>query len=879
LTGICLYTACSGHENNRVQTPEQKLPARLVKDSVWEGIGEDEELVRTMTDTDTFGKLEKLFGAADKPIAKKKEKEKKGPQIVTLLDAKRSSNISIMLSQFRISFVDIKIAILELNEGEQLPPHGRPAPLTRSRAPARSTTPLNSHTRHARERWACCAAILDAETVEKMVPNCPEQMEIDAVNAYEGDLKLLGKAELYFREVGSIPWLQTRLQTFHFKLVYDERARELTTRMADMQAAVKTFEQWPKQLLETVSALRAEARDLAWPPARGNVLQFLEFLARQCPELLFAHIPDARASLSEHSFCQEGIMLQHELETMQSQLAQVTAAVRAFERMPDESKVFVLGEDDEVEDEYGDIMGKFVSEVEKDLLSAHDAGRPRLSETQSSDWHLYLAPEDLVRTLLAAVKKISKDKKKQAVKAKRTQTKRSLRQAAPKQPTTLASIVERWNRARASRSTKKQSASEVDDEVQALVIDCGSGMCKVGAWCSAWCSAWASLYCTLVARLLYPHRRHARARAGFAGDDAPRGVFPSIVGRNHNVTTRNWHNHKDSYVGDEAYWASKRGRLTLKYPIERGVVTDWDGLQKIWHHAFYEELRVAPKEHPVLLTEAPLNPKHNREKMAQICFETFISPALYIAVQAVLAMYASGRITGIVLDSGDGVTGVVPVYEGHALPHAILRLDLAGRDLTDYMMQILSYETSDLHHEIARDVKEKLAYVALDFEAEMRTSELGKTYEMPDGQVIPVGVERFRCAEALFQPSFMGIKAAGIHEQIYSSIMKCDDNGVRKELYGNIVLSGGTTLLPGFTERVQKEVQALAPPTMTIKVIAPPERKNSVWIGGSILASLPAFQQSWISEEEYYEYGPCVLHQKLPARWSRRWCCPRPPSR
>jgi hypothetical protein len=196
LTGICLYTACSGHENNRVQTPEQKLPARLVKDSVWEGIGEDEELVRTMTDTDTFGKLEKLFGAADKPIAKKKEKEKKGPQIVTLLDAKRSINISIMLSQFRISFVDIKIAILELNEGEQLPPHGRPAPLTRSRAPARSTTPHNSHTRHARERWACCAAILDAETVEKMVPNCPEPSEVALVNAYEGDLKLLGKAEL-----------------------------------------------------------------------------------------------------------------------------------------------------------------------------------------------------------------------------------------------------------------------------------------------------------------------------------------------------------------------------------------------------------------------------------------------------------------------------------------------------------------------------------------------------------------------------------------------------------------------------------------------------------------------------------------------------------
>lgn len=320
----------------------------------------------------------------------------------------------------------------------------------------------------------------------------------------------------------------------------------------------------------------------------------------------------------------------------------------------------------------------------------------------------------------------------------------------------------------------------------------------------------------------------------------------------------------DVFIGRKAQ--EFRGLLKIKYPIAHGIVTDWDDMERIWSHIYAEELGTLSEEHPVLLTEAPLNPRSNRDVAAQIFFDTFNVPALFISVQAVLSLYSSGRTTGIVLDSGDGVTHAVPVFEGFSMPHAIRRVDVAGRDVTEHLQLLLRKSGHHLHttaeREVVRIVKEKCCYVALNAAKEEKDS-LGRTEEfrLPDGNVIQLGPERFRAPEILFNPELIGQEYAGVHQVVVDSINRVDLD-LRKSLFSNIVLSGGSTLCKGFGDRLLNEVKKLALKDVKIKIYAPPERKYSTWIGGSILAGLGTFKKMWVSAEEYQE-DPDIIHKKL----------------
>ena len=350
-------------------------------------------------------------------------------------------------------------------------------------------------------------------------------------------------------------------------------------------------------------------------------------------------------------------------------------------------------------------------------------------------------------------------------------------------------------------------------------------------------------------------------KAGFAGDDAPRAVFPSVVGRIRNLGIMVGMDQFDTYVGDEA--KRKRGILDLFYPIKHGIVTNWDKIENMWYHTFYNELRTAPEEHPVLLTEAPLNPPANREKTAEIMFETFNIPLLYLSTSQVLSLYSVGRTTGLVVDSGFESSQVVPVHKGQVVTPAVASLEIGGSHLTGYLMKLLSESGYSLcggsETEVINDIKEKLCYVSVDRE-ESRT-EVNRIYQLPDGLEIKLRSECFRCPEPIFQPSLLGL-GESLPLIIERTINKCDED-LRKHLSRNIVLVGGNTMFPGMSDRLYAELSLISQGKRPINVTVPPERRYSSWIGGSILTSMDGFENIFVSKECYDEYGPQVTSRKF----------------
>eukprot|EP00730_Choanoeca_flexa_P004493 TRINITY_DN11712_c0_g1_i1.p1 TRINITY_DN11712_c0_g1~~TRINITY_DN11712_c0_g1_i1.p1 ORF type:complete len:380 (+),score=116.02 TRINITY_DN11712_c0_g1_i1:150-1289(+) len=355
-------------------------------------------------------------------------------------------------------------------------------------------------------------------------------------------------------------------------------------------------------------------------------------------------------------------------------------------------------------------------------------------------------------------------------------------------------------------------------------------------------------------------------KAGLAGEQQPKFVCPSYIGRVKHERVMTGGLDGEELMGPKAQ--EHRGLLRIKYPMEHGIIEDWDDMDKLWHHVYSKEgLGVAAEECPLLLTEAPLNPRRNREKAAEKLFEALSVPALFISMQAVLALYAAGRTTGVVLDSGDGVTHAVPVCEGFAVKHAISRVDIAGRDVTRYLQLLLRREghifKTSAEFEVVRTIKEQLCYVSTnpskDEQLDDRSTQA--RYVLPDRTEITVRQARFRAPELLFDPSLIGEEADGVHRVLHYAIRKSDMD-LRRTLYQNVILSGGTTMFKDFGNRLLAELKKLSPKENKIKIMAPPERRYSTWMGGSILANLDAFRTMWVSKREYDENGPSIINKK-----------------
>ena len=337
---------------------------------------------------------------------------------------------------------------------------------------------------------------------------------------------------------------------------------------------------------------------------------------------------------------------------------------------------------------------------------------------------------------------------------------------------------------------------------------------------------------------------------------------------------------KDIMCGDEA--AKYRSMLDTSYPVENGQVRDWAGMKHLWDYTFFERLQINPADHKILLTEPPMNPIQNKQRMLENMFETYGFAAAKVEIQALLVLYAQGLMKGVVLDSGDGVTHIVPVWHSTCPTHLIRRLDVAGRHVTRYLIKLLQARGYNFNRsadfETVRLIKEQCCYVGYDLDVERRlgleTTTLLQNFILPDGREIKVGMERYEAPEVLFDPRLVDSEKPGMPNMLFNMIQDADID-LRADFYKHIVLSGGSTMYPGLPSRLEKEMRQLYLDNILkgdtdrlkkfkLGIEDPPRRKNMVFLGGSVLAQLmdnnPAF---WVSKQEWQEEGPSIIARKF----------------
>lgn len=370
-------------------------------------------------------------------------------------------------------------------------------------------------------------------------------------------------------------------------------------------------------------------------------------------------------------------------------------------------------------------------------------------------------------------------------------------------------------------------------------------------------------------------------KCGYAGQNFPEFIFPSMVGRPMMRYEEEFKDVvlKDVMVGDEA--AMHRSLLEINYPVENGIIQNWKDMQHLWDYTFNEKMKIQPSEHKILLTEPPMNPKRNQKLMLENMLEHYQFEAAKVGIQAMLVLYAQGLLSGVVLDSGDGVSHIVPVWDGVVLPLLIKRLNVAGRHMTRYLIKLLQLRGYNFNRtadfETVRQIKEKLCYVGYDLNIEkklaLETTALVSKYTLPDGRDIKLSSERFEAAEVLFNPSLIDCESGGVHEMLFNMIQEADID-LRPAFYKHIVLSGGSTMYPGLPSRLEKEMRSLYLKNVLkgdekrlakfkLRIEDPPRRKHMVYLGGSVLADImkdrPEF---WITKQEWAEQGERIIGKK-----------------
>lgn len=349
-------------------------------------------------------------------------------------------------------------------------------------------------------------------------------------------------------------------------------------------------------------------------------------------------------------------------------------------------------------------------------------------------------------------------------------------------------------------------------------------------------------------------------KIGLSDADKPSSVIPTFAAYDCAPTS----GARPVCTGEEAN--ERRVDLRVSSAIQRGVITDWNAMENLWENAL-KSVTYDPADLHVVLTEPLSASRPFREKLFEMWFEKFQAKSVVSMCQPLLSFFSTGLKTGITIDIGDGLTQISALVHSTPIVSSFARINLAGSDLTDYMLRLLAFRgfpfRTSCGREIARHIKEQMCYVAFDPAQEklIPLAEKQESYALPDGNVVILDEERHACCEPLFDPAILETEHISMAQAVVRAIQACPID-VRRELAANIFVSGGTSMLPGFVDRMQKDVMARLPASMAVRVQHANRAEYSAWFGASVFALLPEdSRRGWVHVDDFQAAGAGIIRQ------------------